>query len=372
MQAGCELIGGIELNEAIGICNQSNLEKFFPNHNIHITDVTLVNPIDLPKPDILWASPPCTTFSKANRHNTKQKDTHLDLGLAVAIVLFIKTWQPNHFILENVQAYGRSKSLALIESTLIQLGYFPHREIYNAADFGVPQSRVRVILRASKGKMVSELNPMEPHNGWLSAIADLVDDLPETKFAQWQLDKLPDAIANHLIPRDGVNNQRLRTTSSTEPQFDAFLIDTQQYSRPLTIKASQDPIFTIAGGNHCHKAFLVHPTDQRAMPVVTDSDPSFTIMASPSNKGAALLIDGKTNHEKAPTVKDEAKPSFVISASAYLENGRVVRINEKCLARFQTLPDWYVLPDKKTIACRLIGNGVPCLMAQRIVESLIL
>jgi site-specific DNA-cytosine methylase len=43
----------------------------------------------------------------------------------------------------------------------------------------------------------------------------------------------------------------------------------------------------------------------------------------------------------------------------------------RALARFQTLPDWYELPNKRTLAGKIIGNAMPCLGYQRIIESLI-
>ncbi len=45
---------------------------------------------------------------------------------------------------------------------------------------------------------------------------------------------------------------------------------------------------------------------------------------------------------------------------AWLSRGRVVSMTPRALARFQSLPDSYVLPEKKSLACKGIGNGVPC------------
>jgi site-specific DNA-cytosine methylase len=38
---------------------------------------------------------------------------------------------------------------------------------------------------------------------------------------------------------------------------------------------------------------------------------------------------------------------------------RVVQMTPRCLARFQAFPDWYELPESKSLACRIIGNAVP-------------
>ena len=49
--------------------------------------------------------------------------------------------------------------------------------------------------------------------------------------------------------------------------------------------------------------------------------------------------------------------------------GHVVSLTTRALARLQSLPDNYVLPDSKSLAITLIGNGVPSLMGLRIFDS---
>jgi len=41
----------------------------------------------------------------------------------------------------------------------------------------------------------------------------------------------------------------------------------------------------------------------------------------------------------------------------------------RALARFQTFPDWYELPDTKSLACRIIGNAVPPLAMKKWVQA---
>jgi DNA (cytosine-5)-methyltransferase 1 len=42
----------------------------------------------------------------------------------------------------------------------------------------------------------------------------------------------------------------------------------------------------------------------------------------------------------------------------------------RALARFQSVPDTYILPDKRTLAAKVIGNMVPPLLMQRIAENM--
>jgi site-specific DNA-cytosine methylase len=48
-----------------------------------------------------------------------------------------------------------------------------------------------------------------------------------------------------------------------------------------------------------------------------------------------------------------------------------VKMTPRALARFQSVPDSYQLPESRALASRVIGNGVPWLLAQRVTESLI-
>ncbi|HEX6608237.1 MAG TPA: DNA cytosine methyltransferase [Chloroflexia bacterium] len=55
----------------------------------------------------------------------------------------------------------------------------------------------------------------------------------------------------------------------------------------------------------------------------------------------------------------------------WLGEARFTHQTPRTLARFQSVPDSYQLPDKAALACRVLGNGVPCLVAQRVTESLL-
>ena len=48
--------------------------------------------------------------------------------------------------------------------------------------------------------------------------------------------------------------------------------------------------------------------------------------------------------------------------------GRVIKMTPRALARFQSFPDWYELPESNTLAARIIGNAVPPLFMQRVGE----
>jgi len=78
-------------------------------------------------------------------------------------------------------------------------------------------------------------------------------------------------------------------------------------------------------------------------------------------------------------MRHEGQPSFTLTQYStkhpaprvWLSAGRVVKMTPRALARFQSLPDSYQLPDKSSLACTVIGNMIPSLMMQKIVEPLL-
>ncbi len=52
-----------------------------------------------------------------------------------------------------------------------------------------------------------------------------------------------------------------------------------------------------------------------------------------------------------------------------IHQGQVLQLNTRDAARFQSFPDWYVLPDLISVAGRIIGNAVPPVMARSLVMN---
>jgi site-specific DNA-cytosine methylase len=440
--AGCELAWGIELDEAIAEISRQL------GHRVLCQSVTKTDFSKLERPDILWASPPCTNFSVAKED---AKEGAIDIELATAVVNAIATLQPKYFILENVEAYKRSKSLKMIEDKLYSLGYWIDRQVFNSADFGVPQTRRRLILRAVRHGFVPSMPSAQKWVGWYEAIEDLLPGLPETKLAQWQIDRLGAAfekgqnidgdlwlggsncsesflqfaIGNRptipgirtkeqpvpTVPADASTNSKARAilvpggNASSFPvradyQPAATVGDTQRTgNRPKAVlvcgignrgesvstREGEEPALTVTSSHQALRAMLIqskNPNQEYGNGARTDTEPAQTVITDgkPSHQPKAVLID-VGNIIRDCTVRQMDEPSFTITAEkmrrpistpkAILESARIVQMSSRCLARFQTLPDWYELPAKNALACKGIGNGVPCKLSEQIVRSLI-
>lgn len=314
-EAGLEHVWGLEYDDKIaGVARANGFNTL--TLNILDADPSLFAPVD-----VLHASPPCPNFSvaKANGH-----ETPLDIALARKTADFIEVLRPRWFTLENVYQYRNSESWQIIANRLYTCGYWLDFQHVNMADYGVPQTRQRMIVRAVRNGFVPYLPPKERWVGWYQAIEDLIPTLPASQFAPWQLARLPDNIMQTIL----VSNQNDAPTGAKErgPRF----YKKNELAGPV-----------LASTNQRWRAFILG-NGTRSL-VRCDNEPSETITANNNQTGV----------------------------KSWLSQGRVVKMTPRALARFQTFPDWYTLPASNTLACKGIGNAVPPLFMAKMYRGLV-
>lgn len=95
--------------------------------------------------DLLCGGPPCQGFSKYNSHrspNDKRND------LVLQFEWFVQELLPKAVLLENVPGLKWDDRFAMLKRTLRDQGYVVAAKVLDAAGFGVPQRRKRLILLA--------------------------------------------------------------------------------------------------------------------------------------------------------------------------------------------------------------------------------
>jgi DNA (cytosine-5)-methyltransferase 1 len=315
--AGFEPRWAIELDPAIAEVHRQNL-----GDHVMVGDVTLIDPSTLEPVDLLWASPPCQAYSIA-RDSKLPERADKDAGLS--ILGYVDILKPQFVVIENVEGYLGSPVCDLIITGLWNLGYWVDAAIYSAADFGVPQSRRRAIIRAKRGAMVPQLLPtVRTHKGWYQAVADLLPGCKEKALAPWQEKLLPELIGGSFFAEVHNCKRMASTRTVVEPATTVSCASASRPSHTLAILLHGTPA-----------------TNGERLPISPDRQAGFTVTATQDNRPFKAVTEG-----------------------------RVAQLSTRCLARLQTLPDWYVLPERRSLASKIIGNGVPCLFAKAIAESL--
>jgi site-specific DNA-cytosine methylase len=157
-------------------------------------DVNNINVQELidAKPDLFHASPVCKNFSAAK---TMRGATDLDRQSAESVARAIRGATPPIVTIENVADYSKTALFKHITDALDDKGYKWDVVIHDAADYGAPQSRKRMLLRAVRE---GELPPVPPKTGgkdWFGAVSDLLPDAPGSAIPPVERRRLDEMIA---------------------------------------------------------------------------------------------------------------------------------------------------------------------------------
>ena len=318
--AGFEPCESVEYDPQLAELHKANI-----GGKCHVMDILDCDPMKFERPSVLHASTVCKAFSMANANKGEKQ---LDIDCAIKTAQFIQVLQPPTFTLENVQAYSKSKAFNIILEMLYSQGYWVNYQVLNSADFGVPQSRRRLILIAVKSGFIPSLPPKEKHIGWYEAIADLVHDLPDSKLADWQLKALPDEI---------------RETVS---------VDCRNTIRDATLRKIEQPSFTFQA-SHIEKSCT-----------------PFALLIENTGARSDRPLQTRAADEPIWTLRAMGQDGHYHRANALLENAKIKALDIACLARLQSFPDNYKWSGKKSLDGKGIGNSVPPLMYEKILRSL--
>lgn len=188
-----ESIWGIECDHQIASVYSHN----HPQSQLILDYVQNVEAKNLPPVDVIIATPSCKNASIANAAKGSGEQTN-DIEVSKAISALIKEQLPRFFILENVQGYVNFESFKIIRNILAECGYHSDFQLLNLKDFGIAQNRKRLYLMAALHQFFPPMMQVsEKFKGWYEAIVDLIDSLPETNLANWQLRKFPCLIPNN-------------------------------------------------------------------------------------------------------------------------------------------------------------------------------
>jgi DNA (cytosine-5)-methyltransferase 1 len=104
--------------------------------------------LEAPKPEVLIGGPPCQGFSSIRPFRTLTEGDHRN-NLFEYFALFVDKIKPNWFVFENVVGLLSHKSgetLKTIVDVFEGLGYTTEWKVLNAALYGLPQRRERLVI----------------------------------------------------------------------------------------------------------------------------------------------------------------------------------------------------------------------------------
>ena len=280
-----------------------NYRHNFPKTTLVTDSITKIKTDDIPDCDGIIGGPPCQSWSSIGTH--KGIDDSRGQLFLQDYIRIIKAKKPKFFLAENVPGMmyeKHSKARNQILNKLKNLGYNVSYQLLNTNDYGVPQTRKRMIMV-----------------GYASGY--------ETFFYP------PMPIKDKPTLRNRIN--------------DIF----EKYPKPPKVKSGGKVNLDLALPNHEYMDTSYSYIYMSRNRVRSWDEPSFTIQAS--GRHAPCHPQAPKFTHKTPRIKDELKFKHGFS-------DKYRRLTVRECARIQTFPDEFLFKynniDK---GYKMIGNAVP-------------
>jgi DNA (cytosine-5)-methyltransferase 1 len=147
--------------------------------------------------DMLAGCPPCQAFSALRTLNGGLTVRHKDKDLLFQFLRFVKAIKPKVVMVENVPGLAADERIVSFCAKLARLGYESEFRVLDAAQYGVPQRRRRMILLASRMKSVSFAAERRKR----LTVRDAIQSLPEPGSSGDSIHDLPESRTKRMMDR---------------------------------------------------------------------------------------------------------------------------------------------------------------------------
>jgi DNA (cytosine-5)-methyltransferase 1 len=338
-------------------------------------DITQISSDQIPENiDVVIGGFPCQGFSIANKNRGMHDERNF---LYKEMLRIIRDKKPKMFVAENVKGLlnmEKGKVIELIKSDFEELGYYVEYRLMNAAEYGVPQARERVIIIGSKvsnkihfpeithtlNKDKSNLIDLEPAIstnqaiGWLSKIR--TSDLPIKHE-----DKI---IYNHQASNNVHDKFWGRLFDVNQHQICDYLKEWRTKSGLSTKKIDQHFGYAHTAGHWFRKdnnsGSIPNPEDWWELKKLIKFDDKF-------DEAVTTLVEKEIKFEQSLRITNWDTPSDTITAtSPEIHINKTRRLSARECAILQTFPNDFIFTGTLNKIYTQIGNAVPVLLAEKI------
>ena len=353
-QAGFDVVAAVEIDPVHCAIHKYNFPEtaVIPHSIVDLTgdDIRKAAGIGNRKVDCVFGGPPCQGFSLIGHRSLEDSRNSLVLDF----VRIVAELDARTFVFENVKGLtvGRHKTfLSELVAAFDDVGYnvrLPWK-VLNAANYGVPQYRERLILfGAKKGTKLPDY-PAETTNG-----ADTrrpIKGLPKGPTCRDALADIPNADDfSTLMETDAVRTAKFGKPSRYAAELRCLTNSAWHFG----YVRNWSPEFLTSSTR------TVHTDISRRRYAETE-----TGEVEPISRFFKLSPDGLSNTLRAGT--DSARGAFTSPRPIHYKHPRCITVRE--MARLHGFPDWFRLHSTKWHGARQIGNAVPPPLARAIATS---
>ena len=183
------------------------------NH-IVCKDISMIDLDEIPDCDVVVGGFPCQGFSMANMLRTASDERN---DLYKHFLRIINGKKPDYFIAENVRgilSLDHGNAIKKIVADFSDAGYRVKYKQFNLADYGVPQTRVRVIIAGTRKDIPGDSefqfpDPTVQKKDWIP-ISQALNGIPEP-------DTSGSNLKNHIYSKYKVTNRNFTGHRETNP-----------------------------------------------------------------------------------------------------------------------------------------------------------
>lgn len=326
-------------NDFNQFCGDTYNENF--GHHCVVGDIVEIleqGKIEIPQADVVIGGPPCQGFSLLNKN--RENDPRKELWRPYLEI--VERCGASIFVMENVpQLLGTFEHGEIVEAAR-SIGFQVWHDKLNAADYGVPQTRIRAFIIGCKFADPSLLFPprkthFNPNANGKQLTIPFNKEEYLTKPAKWKT--VRDAIAD-LPPPEGTEIRNV------DPPLDLHF-----GRNPTEISRKRYRAIPHEGMNRFDL--------QRIAPELT---PKCWIR---KKSGGTDLFGRLWWDRPSVTIRTEF---FKPEKGRYLHPEQHRPITHREAARFQSFPDSFKFLGSKIEIAKQIGNAVPPLLAARVAD----
>ncbi|OZM56952.1 hypothetical protein CIB95_09280 [Lottiidibacillus patelloidae] len=360
--AGHEIVWANDFDSAAVETYKYNLEDQ-NNNKTHITcgDISTLLPNDyaelnkmIPDGDIVIGGFPCQGFSIANVDRNMEDERNY---LYLELLRVIEAKNAPFFLLENVKGLENIEKGKVLEMILTDLeltgtklggpGYTVYYNVLNSLDYGVPQSRERVIIYGVRNDLVESAK--------LSLLDNTLHNAPyRKKLLVRPTHSSEGELINDISPHNKIDI--LYNSWKNDIPIDKDNIILPSYDKPIKHTTLRDAISDL-------------PTDY-----IHKEDDGIDGLYNHYGTKCKVSLNNRVGNR--PTFWEKHSPTIMGRGSG--TGGPLIiphpnahrRMSIREVARIQTFPDSFIFIGSNSACYRQIGNAVPVLMAYQIARQL--
>ena len=371
--SGCDIVWANDIFPEAVETYKYNIDK-----NIILGDITQISSNNIPdNPDIVIGGFPCQGFSVANNNRSMKDERNF---LYKELLRIIEDKQPKFFVAENVKgllSMENGEVIKLIIKDFEEIGYKVNYKVLNAADYGVPQARERVIIIGNR-LGIDNIFPSPTHskNGGEGLQKHL-----SVKDAIEELSSIPLSSNETVLAKGKITYNHVAYTNVAEKFFgrkhEVNQIELCAYLRKYRTQAKL---------SNKKIAELMNLPQTKVDHWFRDDNNSGSIPSKEDYLKLKEILNLDNTYEKELTEYEEKdikfeqslritnwdKPSRTITATTpEIHINKQRRLSVRECARLQTFPDNFKFFGKIDKQYRQVGNAVPVELAKAIAKEVV-